>query len=205
MVFLCGLYQSRPQGNCWRTEVWLLYDQPSPLRPSGKGVCPMVLRWESSPHIVSYRLCRLGQIYIWFHVMLFVSNDNYKALVVVLKCLVKSLKTLREKAFSAKWNKQACVWWLTKKKKESGTLSLYVKENCLRGYFESWLQGKRSRLWDLFWQKSTLRTNKRKNKKRLLLIFSHEINCWSEAKTQVFDVRFSKSNWKHHQKKIFWK
>lgn len=46
MVFLCGLYQSRPQGSCWRMEVWLLYDQPNPPRPSAKGACPMVLRWE---------------------------------------------------------------------------------------------------------------------------------------------------------------
>lgn len=45
MVFLCGPYQSRPQGSCWRTEVWLLFAQPSPPRPSAKGPCPTVLRW----------------------------------------------------------------------------------------------------------------------------------------------------------------
>lgn len=48
MVFLCGLYQSRLPGSCWRTAVWLLCDQPSPRRPSASGVCAAVLRWAAA-------------------------------------------------------------------------------------------------------------------------------------------------------------
>lgn len=50
MVFLCGLYQSRLPGSCWRTAVWLLCGQPSPRRPSASGVCAAVLRWAASRH-----------------------------------------------------------------------------------------------------------------------------------------------------------
>lgn len=66
MVFLCGLYQSRPQGSSWRTAVWLLCDQPSPPRPSGKGACPMVLRWDTLCHFFSYHLCCLSRSFSLF-------------------------------------------------------------------------------------------------------------------------------------------
>lgn len=64
MVFLCGLYQSLPQASSWRTEVWLLCNQPSAPRPSGKGVCPLVLRWESRCSTFTFSpldlVCHLG-------------------------------------------------------------------------------------------------------------------------------------------------
>lgn len=64
MVFLCGLYQSRPPASSWRTEVWLLYNQPSAPRLSGKGVCPLVLRWESRCSTFTFSpldlVCHLG-------------------------------------------------------------------------------------------------------------------------------------------------
>lgn len=69
MVFLCGLYQSRLPGSCWRTAVWLLCGQPSPRRPSASGVCAAVLRWAAPRH---RSLCScLSRLFFLEHVFIF--------------------------------------------------------------------------------------------------------------------------------------
>lgn len=75
MVFLCGLYQSRLPGSCWRTAVWLLCGQPSPRRPSASGVCAAVLRWAASRHrsrvcLICFSAFFLEHVFIFFFIYL---------------------------------------------------------------------------------------------------------------------------------------